>query len=189
MSEVKRYNPELEKDIGLGLPCLSMMSNPYGEWVKWEDYAALALDLVRAQRDLEIDRRDKYDADKAELYAEVYRLREEIKGPEGFDSWKDAAVYLKASKTNRAAKRIDYLTAMAAHHSNEWHKMGPITGYMEGWNDCLAETRPASAADLTELVPDEKPADSSDGNDTEAWFDEGWNACRAAILRKIEEAK
>lgn len=41
MSEVKRYNPELEKDIGLGLPCLSMFSNPYGEWVKYKDYAAL----------------------------------------------------------------------------------------------------------------------------------------------------
>ena len=46
MSEVKRYNPELEKDIGLGLPCLSMLGNPYGEWVRYQDYAEL-----KAQRD------------------------------------------------------------------------------------------------------------------------------------------
>lgn len=31
-------------------------------------------------------------------------------------------------------------------------------------------------------VPPERPADSSSGNDVEAWFDEGWNACRAAML-------
>lgn len=49
--------------------------------------------------------------------------------------------------------------------------------------------RPAPAINLAELVPDERSADSSDGNDIEAWFDEGWNACRAAILRKIEEAQ
>lgn len=46
MSKVKRYNPELEKDIGLGLPCLSMLGNPYGEWVHYQDYAEL-----KAQRD------------------------------------------------------------------------------------------------------------------------------------------
>ncbi|HHS7638467.1 TPA: Eaa protein [Salmonella enterica] len=31
-------------------------------------------------------------------------------------------------------------------------------------------------------VPPELPADSSNGDDIEAWFDEGWNACRAAML-------
>ncbi|EAT1809069.1 hypothetical protein EJQ74_24435 [Salmonella enterica] len=31
-------------------------------------------------------------------------------------------------------------------------------------------------------VPPERPADSSNGDDIEAWFDEGWNACRAAML-------
>ncbi|ECF6076756.1 DUF550 domain-containing protein [Salmonella enterica subsp. houtenae] len=31
-------------------------------------------------------------------------------------------------------------------------------------------------------VPPERPADSSNGDDIEAWFDEGWNACRAALL-------
>lgn len=32
-------------------------------------------------------------------------------------------------------------------------------------------------------VPPERPADSSNGDDIEAWFDEGWNACRAAMLQ------
>ncbi|HHT8272112.1 TPA: hypothetical protein ACT2RL_000660 [Citrobacter braakii] len=32
-------------------------------------------------------------------------------------------------------------------------------------------------------VPPERPADSSSGDDVEAWFDEGWNACRAAMLQ------
>lgn len=31
-------------------------------------------------------------------------------------------------------------------------------------------------------VPPERPADSSNGDDVEAWFDEGWNACRTAML-------
>lgn len=32
-------------------------------------------------------------------------------------------------------------------------------------------------------VPPERLADSSDGDDVGAWFDEGWNACRAAMLQ------
>lgn len=159
MSQVKRYDIETD-----GFGNFSIGPDTSGRYVTFEDYAAMekrveaaemALDLVRAQRDLAIDLSDKSEADKAELYAELYRLREEIKGPDGFDTWKDAAVYLKASKTNMATKRIDYLTAMAAHHSDEWHKMGPITGYMKGWNDCLAETRPAPAVNLASLVPDD----------------------------------
>lgn len=35
-------------------------------------------------------------------------------------------------------------------------------------------------------VPPERPADSSNGDDIEAWFDEGWNACRAAMLQGDE---
>ncbi|MEI7177073.1 protein Eaa [Pectobacterium carotovorum] len=38
-------------------------------------------------------------------------------------------------------------------------------------------------------VPDERPADSSDGNDAEAWFDEGWNSCRAAMLAAAPQHK
>lgn len=50
--------------------------------------------------------------------------------------------------------------------------------------------RPAPAADLAELVPEEKPKPEP-GTHVSAfthWHD-GFNACRAAILRKIEEAK
>ena len=38
---VKRYNPELEKDGGLGVPCLTMRSNSIGSWVDYHEYAAL----------------------------------------------------------------------------------------------------------------------------------------------------
>nr|WP_239066739.1 hypothetical protein [Citrobacter freundii] len=79
----------------------------------------------------------------AGVYAELYRLREEIKGPDGFDTWKDAAIAERKARVEleKAGPRfgdIDYLGAMAAFHSDEWHKMGPITGYMNGWNACRA---------------------------------------------------
>lgn len=35
----------------------------------------------------------------------------------------------------------------------------------------------------------ERPADSSNGDDVEAWFDEGWNACRAAMLQSLRTIK
>ncbi|EPX3843733.1 hypothetical protein ACWY7B_004973, partial [Enterobacter hormaechei] len=152
-----------------------------------------------------------------EVYAELYQLREEVKGPGGFNTWRDAATAEKvlrlsmerdalryrflrdkdafgdenepglaswddlaemgynefdaavdarindsdipkysitqshmvendvaASEKNVPNERykqisdIDYLGAMAAFHSDEWHKMGPITGYMHGWNACRA---------------------------------------------------
>lgn len=41
MSEVRRYNTELEKDGGLGLPSLTMRSSNIGSWVEYKDYAAL----------------------------------------------------------------------------------------------------------------------------------------------------
>lgn len=75
-----------------------------------------------------------------EIYAELYRLREEIKGPDGFETWKDAALEEKKTRIElqrniiQSGKDIDYLTAMAAFHSDKWHKMDPITGYMNGWN-------------------------------------------------------
>ncbi|EHT1484502.1 hypothetical protein KXE51_003482 [Salmonella enterica] len=75
-----------------------------------------------------------------EMYAELHRLREEIKGPDGFATWKDAAVEEKKKRIelqrviSQFGDDIDYLTAMAAFHSDKWHKMDPITGYMNGWN-------------------------------------------------------
>ncbi|EOI5760228.1 hypothetical protein ACMS1L_002420 [Cronobacter turicensis] len=76
----------------------------------------------------------------AELYAELYRLREEVKGPNGFATWKSAAIAEKTARVkcesllNQRSRDIDYLTAMAAFHSSDWHKMSPITAYMHGWN-------------------------------------------------------
>lgn len=51
-------------------------------------------------------------------------------------------------------------------------------------------TRPAPAINIAELVPGEKSTDVDYAYYplTKACH-EGWNACRAAILRKIEEAK
>ncbi|HED6941691.1 TPA: hypothetical protein R5237_000670 [Enterobacter kobei] len=152
-----------------------------------------------------------------EIYAELYQLREEVKGPDGFNTWRDAATAEKvlrlsmgrdalryrflrdkdafgdenehglaswddlaemeynefdaavdarmndsdmplyiitqgkmvendvaASEKKASNERykqisdIDYLGAMSAFHSDKWHKMGPITGYMHGWNACRA---------------------------------------------------
>lgn len=79
----------------------------------------------------------------AGVYAELYRLREEVKGPDGFDTWKDAAIAerkarVEIEKASQRVVNIDYLGAMAAFHSDQWHKMGPINGYMHGWNACRA---------------------------------------------------
>ncbi|MDU9355284.1 hypothetical protein PGS10_11590 [Klebsiella sp. 141153] len=79
----------------------------------------------------------------AGVYAELYRLREEVKGPDGFDTWKDAAIAerkarVEIEKASQRVVNIDYLGAMAAFHSDQWHKMGPINGYIHGWNACRA---------------------------------------------------
>lgn len=57
--------------------------------------------------------------------------------------------------------------------------------------DALLASRPAPAINLAELVPGEmtsKQASRSYGGEV-AGYRDGFNACRAAILRKIEEAK
>lgn len=79
----------------------------------------------------------------SEVYAELYRLRSESKGPDGFETWKDAAIAERKARVEleKSAPRvvdIDYLGAMAAFHSDKWHKMDPINGYMHGWNACRA---------------------------------------------------
>lgn len=88
----------------------------------------------------EILRQRLAEMTEPEVYAELYRLREDIKGPNGFETWKDAAVAEKRARielqnvVGQFGSDIDYLTAMAAFHSDKWHKMDPITGYMNGWN-------------------------------------------------------
>lgn len=58
----------------------------------------------------------------------------------------------------------------------------------QGWSFSEEESlmglyQPLYAAPSAPVVPPERPADSSNGDDVEAWFDEGWNACRAAMLQ------
>lgn len=58
--------------------------------------------------------------------------------------------------------------------------------------DALLASRPAPAINLAELVPDEMPTSHIYHGGSGAFNDgkeSGWNACRAAILRNIEEAK
>ncbi|MDU4943965.1 MAG: hypothetical protein E6X23_20970 [Mixta calida] len=63
---VKRYDPELEKDGGLGVPSLTMYAKHTGSWVEYKDYAALEETL--AQRDAQI----------AELAAENLDLKQYV---------------------------------------------------------------------------------------------------------------
>ena len=96
-----------------------------------EQYLALELLALLKEREAAVP---------DEVYSELYKLREDIKGPDGFDTWKDAAIAEKAVRIQNekritlCSSDIDYLTAMAAFHSDQWHKMDPITGYMHGWN-------------------------------------------------------
>lgn len=139
----------------------------------WDDLAELEGDAFDAAVDARMADADipayntpqepEVKAD-AEIYAELYRLRAEIKGPDGFDTWKDAAISEKKARIacEKRIPEIDYLTAMGAFHSDEWHKMGSITGYMYGWNACRAAmlqgaepvsqpyTLPANAIDALE---------------------------------------
>lgn len=114
------------------------------DWKHRSEVAEASLNLVKAQRDLELERNAEQEAKQAELYAEIYKLREELKGPDGFATWKDAALHKKLSAKN-IANEIDYLTAMSSFHSNEWHKMDPITGYMKGWNAHCSEVQRLNA--------------------------------------------
>lgn len=52
---VKRYNPELERDGGLGFPSLTMRSNHIGSWVEYKDYAALEEAYAQLQERYDLD--------------------------------------------------------------------------------------------------------------------------------------
>jgi hypothetical protein len=89
------------------------------------------------------------------LYTELYLLREEVKGPDGFQTWKDAAIFERGRRValEGLASEIDYLAAMGAFHSDKWHKMDPITGYMHGWNACVAEVKRLNAPRTAQIQP------------------------------------
>lgn len=109
------------------------------------------MDAVNPHDILAIDEAFRAMEQRAEA-AEIEKAGAEERCRMMFDAknhWADRARAAEAKLAELAKQEpIDYLTAMAARHSNEWHKMGPIAGYMEGWNDCLAETRAAPTADL-----------------------------------------
>lgn len=76
---------------------------------------------------------------------------------------------------------------------NHWLNAGPVeysdfTSMPDGMN--LLYVRPAPAVSLMDLVPDEMTLDSDTETVTESGHVQAvkwWNACRAAILRNIEE--
>lgn len=45
---------------------------------------------------------------EVDMWAEIYRLREAVKGPDGFDSWQDAAVAerIRRARAERVLKKI-----------------------------------------------------------------------------------
>lgn len=72
---------------------------------------------------------------ESELEAEVLRLREELKGPDGFATWKEAAISERLKRVKLLPEgEITYLQAASKFHSDEWNKMSVITAYMKGWN-------------------------------------------------------
>ena len=99
---VKRYNPELEKDGGLGVPCLTMRSNSIGSWVDYHEYAALearcaALVAENAGLKSAFDKPDAwlswhsipptfYEPDRGGEYLQVHEKAGE-KNDDGSDSW------------------------------------------------------------------------------------------------------
>ncbi|GEM_PF-5536378 len=126
----------------------------------------------------------------AGVYAELYRLRAELKGPDGFDTWKDAAIAERKNRVEleKQAQRvgdIDYFGAMSAFHSDEWHKMGPITGYMQGWNACRAAMlQPSSGAlQLPDAIAENRLNSGPDADDYYVGYQSGWNECLEALCK------
>lgn len=135
MSEVRRFSL-LSFSEACEAGKVGAIDDSKGWLVLYEDYANLQqkLNALAAENAALKEARPAPAVNLAEMvpediYAELYRLREEIKGPNG-KTWKDLAVRMKAAM----CKQIDYLEAMSAYHSSEWHKMDPITGYMRGFN-------------------------------------------------------
>ena len=68
---VQRFNTELERDGGLGLPCLTMRSSNIGEWVRYEDYAKLE-ELYAAAVELMVSVHNRYNTDASPALQEMY---------------------------------------------------------------------------------------------------------------------
>lgn len=68
---VQRFNTELERDGGLGLPCLTMRSSNIGEWVRYEDYAKLEA-LYAAAIEHMVSVYNLYNTDASPALQELY---------------------------------------------------------------------------------------------------------------------
>lgn len=71
---VQRFNTELERDGGLGLPCLTMRSSNIGEWVRYEDYAKLEAAVIALLAD--INRRYPVEGFKCPLILKLAEIVE-----------------------------------------------------------------------------------------------------------------
>lgn len=99
---------------------------------------------------------DEIDALKAaskdaETWAELYRLREEVKGPDGFATWKDAAV----SERLRAAVLKDSLQAFIKYAED----VGDDSPELDAARSAIAGTSTQADMVLVPRVPTEARSD------------------------------
>ncbi|SAH66037.1 DUF551 domain-containing protein [Enterobacter bugandensis] len=81
---------------------------------------------------------------------------------------------------------IDYLGAMNAFHSDEWHKMGPITAYMHGFNArgaaMLQGAEPVTTGyKLPDQIKDNQLNSGPDADDYYSGYQAGWNELLEAV--------
>lgn len=143
--------------------------------------------IAEAFRELE-QRAEAAEAKLAELDKQEesrWNTHDGIARPIGVD--KDDLVYLRMK---RQEIKLPYPAGMV----NWKHDGGEFD--VIAWASVYSSPRPAPAADLAELVPGEMTKSlASIANEYQTspqnalFIVVGWNACRAAILRNIEEAR
>lgn len=81
---------------------------------------------------------------------------------------------------------------LVGYHSDDARAVFCVCPYADGKICVPVYSRPAPAVDLAELVPDEMTIDIDTGTVTESGHVQAvkwWNACRAEVLRNIEDKK
>jgi hypothetical protein len=170
------------------------------EWRgKYGDFANVMLPAVEAQQIAEIA--------LASLEAEIhsYTFDEDSRTlyttPPVSEDWKQRA---EAAEAKLAG--LEKQQPVAWHHYQwrespkgwDWYLIKSFSAEPkngDGWKSIPLFTRPAPAVSLAELVPDTVGIHDMDPNSkdievvTAIAQCEGWNSCRATILRNIEEAK
>lgn len=73
-----------------------------------------------------------------EIYAELYRLRIENKGPDGFETWRDAAVFERTRRAdaerNMSGEEMTYLEAMSLLTAEDAQNLSAIEAFRRGAN-------------------------------------------------------